>query len=209
MEPLEIRRRPSPPQLRIVAKRVVVLVVGVGLLAAGAVALLAGQARGAQGTDAVFLVAVGGFVGGLGARGTLRAWPILRRPVVVRLDAEGVQVLGGAIERPTWSRLAWHDVEAVVVAPVVLDEAWIPETGATTVLRFVPRADELVRGPAPDVYTRVKSTTFGITPVAATMAMVQGATSAFRIPLILDWVRRHRPDVPVHDQREPAGEPGA
>ena len=33
--------------------------------------------------------------------------------------------------------------------------------------------------------------------------MLQGPTSAFRIPLILDWVREHQPAVRIADLREP------
>ena len=201
-EPLEIRRRPAPQHLRMLAVRVGMLVLGVALLGAGSAALLTQDLAQDDRITALFLVAAGGFGTGLGALQTLRGRALASRMVIVRLDDEGVHVRSGAIERPSWHHLAWEDLREVVAEPVVADHAWVEKGQSFTVLRFVPTSDDRVRGEEPDAQTRLKSTTLGISPVAATLAALQGRTSAFRVPIVLEWVRRHHPEVPVEDRTD-------
>lgn len=198
---LEIRRKPPRQAYQVLAARVATLVGGLLLLVPGILALLTQPLASDQKVTAVALVAFGGFATGLGGIRTAQGRRLVRRPVAVRLDDRGVHVLGGSIEKGVLSSLAWPDVAGVEVAPVELNRALFTPDGAMTVLRFVPRADDRIVGEVPDGFTIVKATALELTPAAATMALVQGDTSSFRVPLILDWVRRHQPGVPIDDRR--------
>lgn len=207
MEPLEIRRRPTRQAYRIFAARVALLVGGLALLVPGFLALVTQPLTQSDKINAAFLVGAGGFATGLGILRLSTGRRLISRPVGIRLDATGVRVLGGSITSPAFSFLAWPDVAAVEVRPLELDERLFDlADGDTTVLRFVPRADDLVQGEQPDGFTLVKATALGLTPTAASLSLIQGDTSAFRVPLILDWVRRHQPTLPVEDLRG-AGDP--
>ncbi|GAB3788902.1 hypothetical protein [Nocardioides ungokensis] len=207
MEPLEIRRRPTRQAYRVFAARVALLVGGLAVLVPGFVALVTQPLTQSDRINAAFLVGVGGFATGLGILRLRTGRGLVSRPVVIRLDATGVRVLGGSITSPAFSFLAWPDVAAVEVRPVELDvRLFAFADGGATVLRFVPRADDLIEGEPPDGFTLVKATALGLTPTAASLSLIQGDTSAFRVPLVLDWVRRHQPTVPVEDLRG-AGDP--
>lgn len=198
---LEIRRRPPRIAYQLLAARVALLVGGLLLLVPGGLALLTQPLAPDQKVTAVALVAFGGFASGLGGIRTAQGRRLVRRPVAVRLDDGGVCVLGGSIQKGARSSLAWSDVAGVEVRPVELNAALFSPDGPMTVLRFVPRADDRVVGDEPDGFTIVKATALELTPVAAGLALIQGDTSSFRVPLILEWVRRHQPGVPIDDLR--------
>ena len=201
---LEIRRRPTRQQLRILGVRVGILLLGLAALVPGVLALLTQPLSSDQTLQACFLVAAGGFATGVGALGSARVWRIGTRMVVLRLDEQGVHLCGGAIERPRWSSAVWEDIEAVEVRAVNLEApAWRTTGEPMSALRFVPRSDDLVRTDPPTAFTHIKASSLGLTPAAAALTMLQGPTSEFRIPLILDWVREHRPAMRIDDLRTP------
>ena len=202
--PLEIRRRPAPLHLRIFALRALVAVVGLGMVVSSLLALATRSLASVDRLNAIGLAAVGALVLGWGGLRTWRARGLLRRGVVVRLDDVGVHLVGGAVETPFTVALVWRDLAAVEVMPA--HAAVVPggELAADTMLRFFPRADALVHGVRTDGYTERKAALLGLSPAAASLALLQGSTSAFRVPLILDWLRQHRPEVPVRDDRPAA-----
>ena len=156
--PLEIRRRPTRQQLRILAVRVGILLLGLAALVAGVLALLTQPLSSDEKLQACFLVAAGGFATGVGALRSARVWRLATRMVVARLDDGGVHLCGGSLERPRWSSAAWEDIEAVEVRVVNLEPpAWLPADGPTSALRFVPRSDDRVRTDPPDTFTHLQA----------------------------------------------------
>lgn len=198
-EPLEIRRRIAPWHARLFAFRAFVALVGMGMVVSCLVALVTQPLGSVDRIDALGLVALGALILWWGGLRTWKVRTLLRRPVVIRLDDRGVQVAAGTIERPFTVSLAWTDTAGVEVMPAHATVVSGAQLAGESMLRFVPRADALVQGVRTDGYTERKAALLGLSNAAASLALLQSSTSSFRVPVILDWLRQHRPEIPVRD----------
>ena len=179
--------------------RLVPLLFGLSVMVSTTLAIVVRPLDDADRINSFFLIATGALAAGWGARRTWRGRVLLSRPVVVRLDEEGVHLASGPVDdpRPVW--LAWGDLEAVALLPAPGTYGGKP--GTFTMLRFVARSDDCVHGFYGDPYTRHKAELVDVSTAQAAMTLIQGQSSAFRVPLILEWLERNQPDVRVVDNR--------
>jgi hypothetical protein len=175
---------------------------GVFMVGSGGVALLTQDLDRTNRINAWGLLVIGLGVAWWGVTRARRALALLSRPVILLLDDEGVHAWTGPVGSPSPVWLSWADLEAVAVLPA--PSAYRTKTGDETVLRFVARSDDRVHRFYGDPFTRRKAQLLDLSTPQASLALIQARTSAFRVPLVLDWVARHQPSVPVVDNRHPA-----
>ena len=196
-EVLEIRRRPAREHYMYAAAWGGAVVVGVALVLSSAVALVVEPMDQQRRIQAVCLTALGAAMVALGLVKLRHVRQLLSRDVVIRLDDTGVHLRGGSVVNPVNTFLGWPHVVGIEVTPVELDPELMHSHGPTTMLRFLPDDDTNIAITGVDTFTAIKAAALGLTPTAASAALLQGTNSSYRVPLILDWVHAHQPQVAV------------
>lgn len=197
-EPLEIRRDPGPKAWRASGLVALAIIGGLGLALPSLVAAATRDLEMEQQATAVFLAGLGVVALGWGLTRVSNVRRLFSREVILVLSDDGLRVRNGSLaDAPGWASLAWPDVVAIDVRPAVLLPPMILERTQVTVLRFVARADVAIRVDSTTPYDAVKGAALGLTPAAASLAMVLSDTSYDRIERVREWVAANRPEVKV------------
>lgn len=198
-EPLEIRRRPRPQQLRRLLLAVSPGAFGLLVVLFG-VSLTLGSTGTASQVNGWGLVAVGAGLVLYAGREGWRLRRLMARNLVLRLDDQGVHLVTGSVFGPSRVSLTWDQLEVIALVPV---PAAARKQGLTSAVLFVPVAQVSFPAVSEDRFVQMMARQLGITPDRAATALGE-TRSGDRVPRILRWLDIHRPDVRVVDNRQGA-----
>lgn len=123
--------------------------------------------------------------------------PMLRRPVVLRLDDTGIAVRNSLDDGPdAWARLAWEDCVGVVVA-----SAKIPQWPRADYVQFVAREESAIAGSADGDAVGGRALFCGLSRSTARLVWLELPGGRSSVPDVLSRVRERIPEALVTDSR--------
>lgn len=170
-----------------------------GLVLVASAVSAAGGATGDDGADALLrwgATAVLGCAAVWTFYRTWRVWPAASAAlVVIRLDGHGPALRKGRFRDDTWFGVPWESITEVEYAPLTVRPGGDDRLRRVRVLRFVPGAGALVPDGPPGMFDAL----LALPPRESVLCFVASPTWDEDVHGLLDWVRTHRPGLPVQD----------